>query len=140
MVPTKSMAEIAEKYKTVTPGKATFYKQGIERGDGDWEAATLAAEETYNNAIAASIAEGRMPAGVRKAGNAKHRRKSLDVGVSRYGPGVIAGAEDYAKNFAPYRDTIAALELPARGPRGDPANNRRIDTITQALHEQRISG
>lgn len=140
MVPTKPMSEIAEKYKTVTPTKAQFYKQGIERPDSDWESATLAAVDTYNNAMAASIAEGRMPAGVRKAGNAKHKRKSLEVGVSRYGPGVVAGAEDYAKNFAPYRDTISALELPARGPRGDPANNRRIDTITQALHEQRIRG
>lgn len=140
MVPTKSMAEIADKYKTVTPGKAQFYKSGIESGGANWEENTLAAADTYASGVQAAIAEGRFASGVSDAGNAKHRRKSLDVGVSRYGPGVIAGAEDYAKNFAPYRDTIAALELPARGPRGDPANNRRIDTITQALHEQRIRG
>jgi len=41
---------------------------------------------------------------------------------------------DYEEGFKPYRDLIASIDLPPRGPRGDPSNIDRVRIIAERLH------
>ena len=138
MVRIKSISEISDKWSTVTPQRASFYKSGVEASGVQWEEKTADAVDAYNSGVTQAIADDRFSRGVRAAGNEKWRRKSSDVGAGRFGPGVTAAKGDYEKGFAPYRETISAIELPARGARGDPQNYQRVSAIGDALHRQRI--
>ena len=138
MVRIKSTSEIADKWSSVTPGRAQFYKSGVEASGVQWEENTADASDAYASGVTQAIAEDRFSRGVRAAGNEKWRRKSSEVGAGRFGPGVQAAKSDYEKGFAPYRETISAIELPSRGARGDPQNYQRVSAIGDALHRQRI--
>ncbi len=138
MVRIKSTADIADKWSSVTPGRAQFYKSGVEASGVDWQGNTADAADAYASGVTAAIADNRFQRGVNEAGNEKWKRKSSDVGAGRFGPGVQAAKADYEKGFAPYRETISSLELSARGARGDPANYQRVQEIGDALHRQRI--
>ncbi len=134
MPPIKSISAIAKKWSDVTPGRAQHYAEGVANPRTPWEAATVAAEEAQHAGVTAAIAERRFVAGVTRAGNTKWSRGCLTKGVIRWGPGVRLARSDYEEGFKPYRDEIASIELPPRGPRGDPANIERVRIIAERLH------
>ena len=134
----KSISEIAKKYSEVTPGRTAYYKSGIEHPKKDWEDETAGAEDAFEAGIADAISRKAFGSGVRDAGTEKWKRKALEVGVSRWGPGVRAAGDDYSKGFAPYRDVIEGVTLPPRGRKGDPRNYERVTAIGKALHDRKI--
>lgn len=133
----KSLDEIADKWADVTPGRAPFYKTGVQDSGVDWEGPTAEAEGAYELGVQQAIADKRFGAGVREAGTAKWRKKSADVGADRFGPGVRAAKADMKAGFAPYHAVIERVQLPDRGPRGDPANLARVQAISEALFKER---
>jgi len=134
----RSIAEIANKWARVTPGRASDYEAGIRTPKEDWEAATIAAEGAYEGGVQTAIAEKRFSKGVRAAGVKKWQRKALELGVTRWGPGVAAAKDDYQAGFGPFRDVIERVVLPERRPKGDPGNIDRVRVIAAALHEAKI--
>jgi len=136
----KPVADIARKWGEVTPARATIYKTEIEALTPDeWEKPTIEAEGTWERGVSEAATRKAFSAGVKGRGD-KWKRKALELGPVRYGPGVTAAIPDYEAEFAPYRDTIAAIVLPPRGPRGDPANYERVKAVGTALFEKRIKG
>ncbi|MBA7620832.1 hypothetical protein ES703_28187 [subsurface metagenome] len=137
-----TVAEIAEKWGRVTPMRVPDYQAGVERPRRDWETETIAAAEAYEMGITAAMADNRFQGGVRRAGTEKWRRKTLEKGPGRWAEGVRVSEVDYAAGFEPYRDEIARIVLPPRGPRGDPRNIERVRIIAEALHalKLRLSG
>ena len=135
----RSIDKIAEKWATVTPQRATQYKEGIEDPKKDWAKEATAAEERYKAGVTAAATEGRYGKGVAKAGTDKWKRMAAAKGPSRFAEGVMVARPDYHKGFAPYADEIAKVELPPRGPKGDPANINRVAAIAKALHEKKKS-
>jgi len=136
----KPLASIGQKWTRVTPGRTQDFREGVEAPRRDWAKATAAAEQNYNEGIDAARAEGRFGKGVARAGTAKWQAKTITKGVGRWGEGVRAATEDYEKGFAPYHDTIKSLQLPPRGPKGDPRNIDRVAAIAQALHNRKRQG
>lgn len=134
-----SASEVADKWAQVTPGRSSFYESGSQGKGGDWESNTVAAKGVYKMAISASGIENRYAGGVRKAGGAKWERKVKDVGVSRYGPGISAGKDDYASGFAEYASMLSGMSIPDRGPRGDPGNYAIVEKVGSALHKKRLA-
>lgn len=137
MVEVKSVDDIARKYQAVTPGRASYYEQGISAPRKDWETETTKSEGAYAQGVNEAIADKRFSAGARKAGTGKWQKMAKEKGVSRYGPGVTAGADNYKEGIAPYIDTIRSIVLPKRGARGDPANFERARVIGKALNDKR---
>lgn len=135
----KPMAAIADKWAEVTPGRSEYYEAGVRDPLEDWESATVAAMAAYKASVSAPDIGKRHSGGVKRAGTAKWQRKSIDLGVNRFGPGVMAAKEDYNDGYAPHQATLAALDLPARKPRGDPANNERTKVINVALFKKRLA-
>lgn len=135
----KDISKIADKYATVTPGRVTQYKEGVQNPRRPWAEATLAAEGNYKAAVTQAAAEGRQGKGVRKAGDDKWLKGARDKGPTRFSAGVVLGKDNYREGFSPYHQEIQSVTLPPRGPKGDPGNIQRVTAIATALHEKKLS-
>lgn len=135
----RSVSKIAEKWATVTPGRSAQYRAGVETPLRDWATEASAAESSYDAGVQAAMGRKAFGKGVRKAGSEKWKRKAVDVGATRWGPGVSVAKPDYEAGFSPYADTISSVKLPPRGAKGDPRNLERVSAIANALHAKKIS-
>jgi len=136
----RPVAEIAAKWAEVTPRREAFYKAGIERPKEIWEEKSVAAADAWGAGVTTAVAENRFAKGVAKVGQAKWSFGALEKGVKmgRWREGVAISKDIYAKEFTPFRDTIEATVLPARGPKGDPRNIDRVAAIAAALHAKKL--
>ncbi|MBA7588414.1 hypothetical protein ES708_30470 [subsurface metagenome] len=133
----KSAAAIAAKYARVTPGRVTDFEEGIEATSPDeYEKPTLDAEPIYEAGVTQAIARKAFGKGVRGSGP-KWKEKSLDEGPSRFMTATGKAADEFEEGYAPYREVIADLTLPPRGPTGDPKNIRRVEAVATALRKKK---
>ena len=116
------------------------YEAGVKDPRNDWQQATVAAAPVQAAAVQQAIAQKRYERGVQKAGTDKWRNKSLSKGSQRYAPGVADGQNDYANAVQPFLDKLASIQLPPRGPKGDPKNYQRVVVIGQALNQLKQAG
>lgn len=130
----------AERWVRRASAAGQDYQAGIENPRQSWQQAASAAKANWAEGVQQAIQQGRYAAGVQRAGDEKWRRKSITKGVQRYGPGVAEAQNDYANAVAPYLQTIEALTLPPRGPKGDPRNLERVRVIAQALRQRKLAG
>ena len=133
-----SAADIAKKWGDVTPARATYYETETPKADTLWETNTKAAKGTYKAAVADPKIADRFEGGI-KGKAAKFKRKVIDVGIARFGPGVTAAITDMETGFSPYQAVLAAIEVPDRGPRGADANYEIVKKIGKPLHEKRLA-
>lgn len=133
----KSAQDIAEKWARVAPDRQRDFESGVRDPEVEWARNTAAAAETFAAGVSDAIQRGAFAKGVERAGNDKWRRKTQDVGVARWGPGVRAAQQDFEDGFAPFREIIERTDLPPRRPRGDPANLERAAIMARALAEAR---
>lgn len=133
MAEIKSGARIREKWQRVTPLRSEDYKLGVQQPRRDWEKSATAAAPTHQQAMAEAGARGSYAKGVAKAGTGKWQSRSLQKGPGRFAEGVMVGADDYEKGFAPFRDVIEKTTLPPRFPKRDPRNMQRVAAIATAL-------
>jgi len=133
----KSSAAIAKKWADVTPARARQWEEEIKATSTDeYAAPAIAAAPIWEQGVMEAAARGAYAKGIADKAD-KWKRKSLLVGVNRFGPGVRAAEADQAAGFAPYREVIAALTLTPRGPRGSPGNYERVREVGEALHRAR---
>jgi len=140
MAKIRSITDIAAKYREVTPERADQYAKGVRTPKASWEEETVKAEDNYEEGVKAAITRKAFGKGVANAGDAAWVEGATNKGVKRYGPGVVAGAPKYARNFAPYAEVIAATTLPKRYPKGDPRNLERVKVISEALRDKKLKG
>jgi len=133
MAEIKSIAAIREKWMRVTPGRTEDYKIGIQNPRRDWAEEAEAGKENWKAGIDQAAAKDMFAKGIRKAGTAKWKDKSLKKGPSRFAEGVYIAGPDYEKGFAPYRDVIEATDLGPRFPKRDPRNIDRVKRMVEAL-------
>lgn len=138
MAAIKPLDRTAAKWARVSSGASNEYLEGVKNPRADWEEQTRNAEPAYEAGIQAAISRKAFGKGVSKAGTKKWQEKSITLGPARYATGVQAAQAAYRDGFAPYREVIANLTLPARGPKGDPNNLQRVAIIAKALHEKKL--
>lgn len=137
MAKIKSASDIAAKWARVAPGRQADFEEGVRDPSVQWARATAASAENYSAGVQDAIGRGAFASGVNEAGDDKWRRKTVEIGAARWGPGVRAAVDDYEKGFAPFRDVIERTTLPARAPRGDPRNMERAAVMAAALSKAR---
>lgn len=137
MPPIRALPKIVEKYKRVTPGKAREYGIGVADPKKKWVEEAAKAKEAWEGGVTDAITRGAFVKGVEECGQAGYLDPALKKGEGRYRPGVEYGIPKYNKKFAPFRDVIEDIELPPRGPKGDPRNIERVSMIAAALHEKK---
>jgi len=142
MPPVKPLSRIAEKWARVAKASQQEYAEGVQHPRADWAERTLAANDSYKTALQQAISEDRFAQGVDKAGTQKWQENAIKKGPQRWAQGINLATNYYEKGFAPYRQVIESIQLPPRGPKGDPNNIQRVAIIAQALHEekQRLRG
>jgi hypothetical protein len=129
----KDISAIAEKWARVTPGRSADYAAGVQNPRKDWAKETEESAERQAAGVTAAISEDRFRKGVVQAGTEKWKRQALAKGVSRWGQGIQLAKQDYEAGFRPYAEAIRNLNLPARGPKGDPRNIERVRVIADTL-------
>jgi hypothetical protein len=134
---TKTADQVAEKWARVTPGRQGDFKAGVSDPNVKWAAPTAAAVGSWNAGVQAAVTKGTFEKGVTKAGDAKWSRKTTDVGVQRWGPGVLAAQPDMAAGWKASEEALSRLTLTPRGPRNDPRNLERVAAVARALAETR---
>ncbi len=135
----KPLDEIVRRWTEITPTRSEDFRIGVQDPEVEWAAPTLAANDTWKSAVRAGELSTTYRKGIREAGTDKWQRKTLSVGVQRWGPGVAAGRGNYEAGFAPYHDVISRTALPKRFPAGDPRNIQRVQVISDALHQRKLS-
>jgi len=109
------------------------YTAGIQNPRRPWAAAAAEGEANYKAGVTAAATRGAFGAGVKAAGDEKWRNAATRKGPGRFAEGVAIGKDDWQKGFSPYQSAIAAITLPARGPKGAPQNIQRVSAIATAL-------
>jgi len=135
----KTLDRIKAKWNRVTAAASGEYEDGVRNPRTDWKTATVAAEKSYEAGIQKSIQQKAFGKGVSKAGTAKWQENAINKGPARFSQGVQLAEQAYADGFAPFRETISALKLPERGPKGDPVNIQRVALMAKALHDKKIT-
>jgi len=135
----KPLEDIAKKWVEVTPQRAPYYEAGVKAPLKDWATEAANAAPAYKSAVTQPNIDKLYAGGIKKVGTAKWQRKSIEVGVGRYGPGVTAALPDYRDGFAPYREELTKVEVPARGPRGADVNFEKVKAIGKALLAKRLA-
>lgn len=134
----RSAKDISSKWATVTPMRGADYEAGVKAPLEDWGTRAAAAEDSWGAGVQAAIADKRFGKGVKAAGTEKWQRKTVAVGIGRWGPGVRAAEGDYETGFGPFRDVIERTTLPPRYPKGDPRNIDRVSTMASELHKAKV--
>lgn len=134
----KSLEAIAGKYTSVTPGRASFYAEGVQSPKADWETMTKAAAGNWATGVQAAIGKQMFSKGVTAAGTGKWQRKAMSVGVDRWGAGVSAAGDDYKNGFSKYHGVLSSLKTTARKETGNPSNYQIVAQIGDALHKAKV--
>lgn len=129
----KAIEQSSDKWSRRSAVAAPDYQEGVANPRRPWAESTLAAEANYKTGVVQAANAGRFGQGVRAAGNERWRNKSMAVGPGRFAEGVQVAKPDWETGFKPYHQTIAALTMPPRGPKGSPANLQRVQAIATAL-------
>jgi hypothetical protein len=136
----KDAAASAAKFAQRGAAAASDYAAGVQAAGQDWQNNTAASTETYNAAMQDSISRGAFAKGIVKAGGDKYARKASTTGAQRFPAGVRDAQQDWASNTQPYLDVIRNVTLPARRPKGDPANYARVQAVGDALRRRKLAG
>ena len=139
MAAIKDLSRISQKWTRVTSGATQEYTEGIQNPRSDWAANTMKASDAWKQGVQQAASQNRFAKGVRKAGNQTWQQAAIEKGPARFSQGVQLAGDKYEAGFAPYRETISGLQLPPRGPKGDPANIQRVAVVAKALHDKKQS-
>jgi len=135
----KPLTDVVKKWVEVTPLRSAYYEAEAGVAGADWEKGATAAAAAYKAGVSAPNIEKMFTGGVKRAGGEKYERKVKAVGVSRFGPGVIAAEPDFSDGVAPMLDVIRGITLAARQPRGAIANYERVKAIGVELNKKRLA-
>ena len=139
MVKIKSLDEISKRYEEAASIVPERYRRGIEATTGWKEAATSdKAEELWAAKLSEAISARRRQKALALVEESTWKKNAKEVGAARIGEGMRRkGVEKHKKNYAPYREALAALELPEKS--ADPMANidSRLKAVVRTLIEKK---
>ena len=136
----KDASASAQKFVQRAQAAAPDYQKGVTGAGSTWVAHASAANDSYVAGVTAAANAGRFAKGVLAAGPAKYETNASGKGAQRYPQGVAQAGPLWQQKTQPYLDTLAALSLPPRRPKGDPANWQRAQAVGDALRKKKIGG
>lgn len=137
MVDVPSASDSAEKFSRRGSQATQDYEAGVQgSSDSDWQSGAESASGNWEQGVQDAIANQAFTRGVQNPA-ASWQQRSLEVGTSRFGPGVQAAQGKYEQSVQPYFDALEALSLSPRGARGSEQNYQRSQEVGRRLHEVR---
>ncbi|OYT52523.1 MAG: hypothetical protein B6U76_09735 [Desulfurococcales archaeon ex4484_217_2] len=139
MVKIKPLEEISKRYEESASIVPERYKRGIQAVTGWKDAATSdKAEELYAAKLSEAISAKRRQKALQLVDENTWKKNAIELGGARIGDGMRRkGVEKHKKNYAPYREALAALELPEKT--ADPMANidNRLKAVVRTLIEKK---
>lgn len=136
-MPTPVRRGSGDKFARRAQAASGDYHQGVLNPRTDWQQSTLAAKERHKAAVTASLQRDDWSRAISNTPSSYQQQQAATLGPARYEQGVAVAGNKYEQAVAPYLDTIQALNLPPRGPKGDPANMARAAAVAKALHDKK---
>jgi len=133
----KDAATVAKKWATRAGAAGQDYAAGVTSTTKDWASDTAQAAPAWAAGVQQAAANGSFAKGVNAAGTAKWKAKASGVGAQRYPGGVAAASQYYQNGITAVLQVLSGITLPARSPKGDPANLQRVALVTQALRKMK---
>jgi hypothetical protein len=133
----REVGYLAEKWSRKAGQAAPDYEFGVRNPTTDWQQATLQARDAWRAGIQQAIQENRWENAIRQTSTQQWAEAAATKGPQRYSQGVQLARDKWAREWEPYRQVIESVQLPPRGPRGDPNNIQRVAKIAQELHNAR---
>lgn len=137
MAKVKSAEAASAKWQRRAGNAGPEYEEGVRNPRADWATETKAAAPSYSAGVTKAVQEKRYERGVSKAGTAKWQKNAVEKGPTRYAEGVRLSGDAYTTGTAPYLAVLSGLQLPPRGPKGDPKNIDRVRAVSEALHAKK---
>lgn len=135
----KPLDRISAKWARVASVSQSEFEAGVREPRKDWQKAAVDAESNYEQGVQRAIQNKRFGKGVAQAGTQKWQSRTLQVGPTRWAEGINVSTDAYERGFQPYRDVLERLQLPPRGPKGDPKNIQRVAAVAKALHDAKMA-
>jgi len=133
MAAIRGLDTISKKWARVAGQSQASYEEGVTNPMRDYQAGALAANDAWKAGVSQAVQGDRFASGVKRTGSAKWQRNAASKGPARFAQGVQLAEGDYQAGFQPYREAIAAVVLPPRGPRRSPQNLQRVAAIVNAV-------
>jgi len=133
----KDAATVAAKWAQRAAAAGPAYAAGVSGTQKDWATDTAAAAALWAAGVTAAAGNGSFARGVNAAGTAKWKAKAAGVGAQRYPAGVSAAQPYYQTGIQAVLQVLQGVNLPPRGPKGDPSNLNRVSAVTTALRKMK---
>lgn len=105
---------------------ADRYASGVEGKGSEWQRGASAAEGNYTQGIQRALSENAYKKGVDRASSSRYDEGVRTKGVNNWPTGMQLSEDRYIEGVQPYAGLWdAALPTP-RGPKGSPANLKRM--------------
>lgn len=134
----KDPAAAAQKFVQNAGISGKAYTDGVAASGPAWLANTKAAGDTWSQGVQQAAQQGRFAAGINADSQNKFLTRAATVGPGRYQTGVSTAGPAWQANTAPFLAVIANLNLPARQPKGSPANMQRAAMVAAALRAKKV--
>lgn len=138
MAAIKSIDQASDKWVRRASVAGPDYQSGVANPRRSWSEASTAAEDSYKSGVTQAATQGRYGKGVKAAGEGRWKENAIKKGPGRFAEGVSIAKDEWQKGFAPYHAAIGAIQLPPRGPAGDPKNLQRVAAVATALRQLKI--
>lgn len=139
----RPIQESQDKFRARAQNAREDYKRGVSGAGQRWLEGAAASQEAWRAGTQEAITQGRFERGVRAAGATKYQERASTLGPERFATGVVAGAPDWGKNFAPYQQALAAHVQAPRGMRGSDQNAQRsldVQRLMRRTRNERLGG
>src|SRR5574341_673460 len=134
----RPIAEAQEKFSKRAASAQGDYGKGVATAGPRWLAGASASEDAYASGVTEAVSQKRFGAGVRKAGSTKYQDRATKLGPGRYATGVVEGAPEWGRNFAPHAQALQGLDLGVKGMRGSEQNYSRSRQVGQVLRAKKL--
>jgi len=121
-----SPQEAAKRLSAAGFNFADRYQSGVSNKGSDWQRGASAAAGNYAAGIQKSLAENGFAKGVQRASASRYDEGVRTKGVNNWPTGMQLAENRYVEGVQPFANLWdAALPTP-RGPKGSPANSKRM--------------
>jgi len=130
----KSLEEIKTRYSEAASIVPSRYKRGIESTTGWKERATSdEAEDLWAAKLSEAIAAKRRKKALEGVDEGEWKRRASEIGATVIGTKMAKSVDKFAKAFAPYREALAAVDLPPRTADAMANIDNRLKKVVEAL-------
>lgn len=134
----KSVQDATTKWQQRVAQSGQFYTQGVQNPNVDWAGAAVAAASRRNAGLQRAIADGRIDAGIQRAGTAKWRQGAVNKGAQNWATNTPKAAPAYSQGLTRVYGYFNAADAAVSNMPRDTREQRiaRANTFLRTVGEQ----